>query len=638
MANHWAIAIGINQYQFFQPLSCAQADAEALLDFFVAQAGFSSQQCLLMTDTSAPIGNRSTYPSKENILVLLEDLVAKFWQPQDYVWLFFSGYGVNYNGNDYLMPVEGNPAQVLHTGIQVRSLMQSLQFANLNVVLVFDMNRTFGAQGNAAVGQETLDLAQELQIATILSCQPEQFSYESSELGHGIFTEALLAALHSGHGSSLAELGSYLSVRTPEFSQHYWRPTQNPVVIIPSKLQQILPYQAQTSDSDEASIFPTEEIFAVAVAAPSLQENSFKDRDSAQLQQVPLEQPTWGETPTITSISRSFGGGQATSENISTLDSPQMTTGRRFIPSPPPQPYVSQLSPSQRTNFPQKRRRYARLWKQLVLWGVGTTMLLSSIVLVCVRNKPGFRFAEILPKATKTATSDINVVKTPDVRSISETIPPVEPKNQPNSQTGFISKSQQRNQAVLDLAKMSLRQTQASDLRMAILTARKIKAGEPLYEQAQENIKIWSQMILDLAEGRAKQKQYASAIAAAALITKSEPFYPKAEAAINQWRLEAKQYVSNSTLLDAANGLIQPGQASTYNRAIEVAKKVSPGQPGFDEAQKSMNKWSQIILSLAKKRAARGEFKAAIETATLVPEVTAPYEEAQTAIQKWQKK
>ncbi|MGI2903976.1 caspase family protein [Tolypothrix sp. VBCCA 56010] len=634
MANHWAIAIGINQYQFFQPLGCAQADAEAVLDFFVTQAGFSSQQCLLMTDTSPPIGNRSTYPSKENILVLLEDLVANFWQPQDYVWLFFSGYGVNYNGNDYLMPQEGNPAEVLHTGIQVRSLMQSLQFANLNVVLVFDINRTFGAQGNTLVGKETLDLAQELQIATILSCQSEQFSYESNELGHGIFTEALLAALHSGHGSSLTELKNYLSLRTPEFSQHYWRPTQNPVVIIPSKPQQILPYQAQTSDSDEASIFPTEEIFAVAVSAPSLQENSF--RDSAQLQQVPLEPLTWGEAPTISSISRSFGGGQATSEDISTQDSKQTTTGRRFIPSP--EPYVSQLSASHTTNFPQKRRRYARLWKQLVLWGVGTTMVLTSIVLICVRNKTGFRFAEILPKASNTAKSDINVVKTPTVRSISETTAPVTPKNQPNSQTAFISKSQQRNQAVLDLAKKSLRQTQASDLRMAILTARKIKAGEPLYDQAQENIKIWSQMILDLAEGRAKQKQYSSAIAAAALITKSEPNYPKAQAAITQWRLEAKQYVSNSTVLDAANGLIQPGQASTYNRAIEVAKKVSPGQPGFDEAQKSMNKWSQIILSLAKKRAARGEFKAAIETATLVPEVTAPYEEAQTAIQKWRKK
>ena len=154
---------------------------------------------------------------------------------------------------------------------------------------------------------------------------------------------------------------------------------------------------------------------------------------------------------------------------------------------------------------------------------------------------------------------------------------------------------------------MSLRQTQASDLSKAIATAQKIQPGEPLYEQAQENIKIWSQMILDLAEGRAKQRQYSNAIAAAQLITKNQALYAKAQAAINQWRLEAKQYVANKTLLDAANALIKPGQASTYNRAIEVAKKVPQGQPGFDLAQKSINNWSEKILDIAKSRADQGD-------------------------------
>jgi hypothetical protein len=96
--------------------------------------------------------------------------------------------------------------------------------------------------------------------------------------------------------------------------------------------------------------------------------------------------------------------------------------------------------------------------------------------------------------------------------------------------------------------------------------------------------------------------------------------------------------MSNTTLLDAANGLIRVGQASSYNRAIEVAKQVPQGQPGFDMAQKSINKWSEKILNIAKNRANQGDFKAAIETAALVPEVSAPYEEAQEAIEKWQVK
>jgi uncharacterized caspase-like protein len=180
MVNYWAIAIGINQYQLFQPLSYAQADAEALINFLVAEADFLPENCLLMTNTSPPIWERHSYPTKENILFLLEELAAKYWQPEDHLWFFFSGYGINYNDQDYLIPVEGNPDLVHQTGIEVRSLMHSLQVTGLNVLLIFDINRAFGTQADAPVGQEILELAKELQMAVILSCQPEEFSHESS--------------------------------------------------------------------------------------------------------------------------------------------------------------------------------------------------------------------------------------------------------------------------------------------------------------------------------------------------------------------------------------------------------------------------------------------------------------------------
>ncbi len=620
MANYWAIAIGINQYQLFQPLSCAQADAEALKDILVAEAGFLPGHCLLMTDTSPPMGDRSTYPTKENILLLLEDLAATCWQPQDYLWLFFSGYGVNYKGKDYLMPTEGNPELVPETGIELRSLMQSLQMAQLNVLLLLDINRAFGTQADAPVGEETIELAQELELATIFSCQPEQFSHESSELGHGFFTAALLEALRSGNGNNLADLESYLSLVVPKLCQHHWRPIQNPAIIIPSKPQVILPKLAIGSDfQSEAVIYP-EESFAIALAAPPLGD-------------PPQNQGKWGET-TINSKVQKSNGKQIQQSATSLVSQPAetsigMNTKGRFIPNSS-KVNVSQL-PRNHSNTP--------LWKQVIFWGGGSLLVTGLIAVVFLRNQETFKIKQISrtsPNAT--ANSPQAFQNLPNDTSTIETSPPVRPKNQSSAQTSLSSESQKRNQAVLDLAKMSLQETQASDLSLAIATARRIKPGEPLYEQAQENIKIWSRMILDLAEGRAKQRQYASAIAAARLITKNEPLYAKAQAAINLWRLEGKQYVSNTTLLDAANALIQPGQASTYNRAIEVAKKVPSGQPGFDTAQKSIDNWSEKILDLAKRRAAQGELNAAIETATLVPEETASYEDAQDAIQKWRKK
>ncbi|MEH2030884.1 MAG: caspase family protein [Nostoc sp.] len=618
MANYWAIAIGINQYQLFQPLSCAQADAEALDDFLVTEAGFLPEHCLVMTDTSPPIGDRSTYPTKENILLLLEDLAATSWQPEDYLWLFFSGYGVNYKGKDYLMPAEGNPELVQETGIELRSLMQSLQLADLNVLLLLDINRAFGTQADAPVGEETIELAQELQLATILSCQPEQFSHESSELGHGFFTAALLEALGSGNGSNLADLESYLSLIMPKLCHHHWRPVQNPATIIPSRQQVILPELAMESEFQAEPLIYPEESFAVALAAPPLDDSSRTSAGQGRRGEATVKSSQQVKSQKV----QESGGGLVAQPMAET--SLGVNARGRFIPNSS-QGYVSRL-PANQPSIP--------FWKQFILWGGGSLLVAGLIAVVFLRNQETFRIKQISSTSPNANVSDRQVIENlPSNRT-----PPVRLKNQSSAQIVPNSESKKRNQAVLDLAKMSLRQTQASDLSMAISTARKIQSGEPLYEQAQENIQIWSQMILDLAEGRAKQRQYASAIAAAQLITKDEAPYAKAQAAINLWRLEGKQYVSNKTLLDAANALIKPEQASTYNRAIEVAKKVPADQPGFDTAQKSIDKWSEKILDLAKRRAAEGERNAAIATAALVPEETAAYEDAQDAIQKWQKK
>jgi Caspase domain len=622
MANYWAIAIGINQYQFFQPLRCAQADAEALKDFLVQQAGVLPQHCLLMTETSPPFANRPTYPTKENILLFLEDLAATAWQPQDKVWVFFSGYGVSHKGQDYLMPVEANPDRVEETGIDMRSLMQTLQMAVHDVLFLLDINRASGRQADA-VGQETLQLAQELQIPTILSCQLEQFSQESTELGHGFFTAALLDALRSGRGSNLTDLDSYLRVLTPELCQHYWRPTQNPLSIIPPRREQILRQSGvrnygTTSNWQESPISSEAKMFGGGLPDSSFQ-NDFPETSFVE---IDTGVPYLGGENTLPRKAPPIG------------NSGEGETQEKY-PSQPSQPHVSPLIPSRTNNFEQKKAPNSGFGKQLLFLGASSIMLLAVAAVVFSRDRTGnLKIYEILRTSPTNAAGETKVVKAlPKGSSAPQS--PAPPKSQPIAPIDPTNDLKKRNQALSDLTKMSLEPNQASDLNKAIANARKIKAGDPLYPQAQDNIKIWSRMILDLAEGRAKTKEYGSAIAAAQLITKDQPLHAKAQASINQWRLEGKQYMSNTTLLDAANGLISPGQASSYNRAIEVAKQVPQGQPGFDMAQKSINKWSEKILDIAKKRATQGDFKAAIETAVLVPEVSAPYEEAQEAIEKW---
>jgi hypothetical protein len=607
MVNYWAIAIGINQYQLFQPLGCAQADAEAIKGFLVTQAGFPPENCLLMTNTSPPIGDKSSYPTKENILSLLQELAATFWQPEDYLWLFFSGYGVNYKEQDYLMPVGGDPEQVAETGIEVRSLMQSLEFTGIKVLLIFDINRAFGTQADAPVGQEIIELAAQLQMGAIISCQPEEFSHESTELGHGFFTAALLEALGSGKGYDFGDLASYLGYLTPKLCQYHWRPVQNPITVIPTQQPAILPILTLDENS-EAIIFP-EASFAVTRTAPPLENSDFSTtRDQAGWTENASVATTLNKIPTE-SVSESI----VENNHPLATDSASHSEGR-FIPPPITTAKDKASSPSEMP-----------LWQQFIIWGGGNMVIVALLATFLLRYHESFQLKNLSRTVFNNTTSESQ-------------LPQLSPttQNRSTAQISLNTDSKKRNQAILELGKMSLVPTQPGDLVTAIAKARKIKANTPIYAKAQENIQVWCQMILELAQAQAQQRKYENAIATAQLITKKEPLYSQAQTIIQKWQIEAKQYVSNKTLLDAATALIIPEQASTYNRAIAVAKKIQRGQPGFEIAQTSINQWSEKILELAKIRANQGDFQTAIATAALVPTGAITYEDAQDAMQKWQ--
>jgi hypothetical protein len=265
------------------------------------------------------------------------------------------------------------------------------------------------------------------------------------------------------------------------------------------------------------------------------------------------------------------------------------------------------------------------LWQQFIIWGGGNMVIVALIATFLLRYHESFQLKNLSRTVFNNTTSGSQ-------------LPQLSPttQNRSTAQISLNTDSKKRNQAILELGKMSLVPTQPEDLVTAIAKARKIKANTPIYAKAQENIQVWCQMILELAQAQAQQRKYENAIATAQLITKKEPLYSQAQTIIQKWQIEAKQYVSNKTLLDAATALIIPEQASTYNRAIAVAKKIQRGQPGFEIAQTSINQWSEKILELAKIRANQGDFQTAIATAALVPTGAITYEDAQDAMQKWQ--
>lgn len=580
MANPACVAVGINQYQFFQPLGYAQADARALRLFLVEHAGWSPDRCLLLSETSPPVGNRSTIPTRETIINWVDYFVKEQVQPGDLLWFFFSGYGVNIHGEDYLMPLEGNPNDI-GTGISVRSLFERLKNrGDAPLLVLLDINRSSG-QDSDRVGYQTVELATQLGIPTILSAQLDEFSCESSELSHGIFTAGLLEVLRYAPEMTVAALEKYLRDRVPELSKQFELPVQVPLTVLPSPEA-----GSQLIWLKEASRQPSRDVFDAAIL------------------------PDMSDKPVPPTVLQDSSRVALNTTGVETNSKQAALVALGF------------------KNSNSTGNDQATWWQNLLFWGSGIALIVLMIAGVLLRNRDAFSGQQALQTSANAIAP----------RSAAKSQKPTRNSNL-KTQTPKLSKPTQSkketSQDVLDRARTLIVPNQASHFSQAITEASKIPLGDPLYKQAQQDIARWSGVIVDLAKGRAEQGDFAGAIAAAQLVPSDQPLYAESQKAIARWKELARQQQTNRVLLQAAKALIDPNQASSYNKAITAVSKVPPGQPGYADAQKLTAQWSRTIYQIAEIRASKGNFQEAIATANLVPESTPTYEAAQKAIAKW---
>ncbi|MBW4442608.1 MAG: caspase family protein [Plectolyngbya sp. WJT66-NPBG17] len=489
MSNYWAIAVGINHYQFLQPLHFAQSDAQSLCESLVSDAGFLPEHCLLITDTSPDLFGHSTDPTHENLQYWTTVLKDKL-QPEDGLWCYFSGYGICVDGEDFLLPIEGDAARVRETGFSVRSLFQILRSLPTQKILVLlDINRS-SAVSNEKVGAQTATLAREYGIPTLLSCRPEQFSHESPAHNHGLFTQALLEGLRSHQCSTLSALEDFLKTRLPELCDHNDRPLQDPVLVVsdPEQLYQvIMPVNWAETESwvaAESNPFAIEDdLYLTAenetsfdnfVAQPTIMGATAELSSYEEIPEQFILDPVQVEPEPVPDL---------------TLDEPIDADPTPLVSPVPKEPEVQDQM----------------FWERL-LFG-GSAILLVLLLGVLFRNWSAFVGGQQTAKTT-----------TP------EAIASPSPAATPSAQ-------------ILNEARSLIKPTLASDASKAIDRARTIPASDPLYAQAQQDIDRWSRNILDIARQRAVQKEFQQAIAAAQLVPKDRPqVYADAQKAIQQWR------------------------------------------------------------------------------------------------------
>ncbi len=635
MANQWAFIVGINQYPVLQPLMYAQADAVAVRNFFVDELGLSVDRCVLLTDVSTEIEPHAQRPTQAALKTQLQHLCQTCVQPGDLLWVFFSGYGLTMGGQDYWVPVDGDSERLSDTGVALSWVLKTLKQAPTdNILVALDINRSQGAIGHQNIGQQTAALAEDFAISTLLASQPEQYSHETMAVRHGLFTQALLEGLRYHGCVTVGQLADYLCDRLPELSQHHWRPEQNPVAVVPPGQKFML-------------IVPAEAVATLPMT----------ERASSETTAVLGSLPSNPVAPVVAPPSRDAAldlSKSAVPGDLSPLVN-QVTT-----PAAP-----SSVAPSPRT-----RLKASTLWN----WGLGA----AAVVLlagVWLRSQGGLNLSTPLPSSSTPTASDGAGGLTPG--GPTESADPLQPTPEnlgaaqappldraqaalaagrygeardwlalvaPADQTrvyqqleadlqGEAVAAAERNQALLDEARRMLQPASASVFNDAIEAARQVPEGDPYYEQAQTNIDRWGWVILDLAVGRASVGNIDGAIAAAQLVPPDRPaVYDEAQRYVLRWQ----QQLANRQVIQQADALIQPGQASTFQNGLNLLRTITPDQPEYRAAQGRINQWSEDILVIARARAAQGRFGEAIAAAQLVPTGTDSYEPAQIEIARWQ--
>jgi WD40 repeat protein len=236
LPNLWILSIGINRYDdpLLQNLDYAVNDAKEIIDVFKAQEGklYRTVHSLLIADGAA------VAPTKDNIIDNFDFL--KSAGQRDIALLFIAGHGMNDDGGRYyLMPSDAGfnadgsirPSKA----ISYRDIQGVLDVPGQKLVFI-DSCHSEGVSGRRTRGADNNQLVRELQDnSTVIftASRGNQLSQERPELGHGVFTYAIIqgmmgeADLVKDGTVTMKELDTYVSEMVPRLTSGLQQPTTN---------------------------------------------------------------------------------------------------------------------------------------------------------------------------------------------------------------------------------------------------------------------------------------------------------------------------------------------------------------------------------------------------------------------------
>lgn len=202
-------AIGVNKYKYngegFKDLKYAVDDAK---DFSKTVINLADMDTYKQVDTTLLLDGAANRANLEEQLI---ELIGRV-QADDVVMLFFSGHGVNINGDSYFLTSDAkDPLRGLSFHF-INQRIKDMKSKGGHILIFMDACHS-GGMGNAkGSSSKSITLAEPGAIG-YYSCTENQTSIEKEELKKGVFTYALIEGMKGNKdGQQITMWGLYNSI------------------------------------------------------------------------------------------------------------------------------------------------------------------------------------------------------------------------------------------------------------------------------------------------------------------------------------------------------------------------------------------------------------------------------------------
>ncbi len=186
----FAVTAGVSRYSSYAAhnLKFASSDAVAWHALLSVRSGAvpAKNHALLLDDRATRAG----------LLAAVDEAVARA-RPEDAVVVYFAGYGATAGGKLVLAPFDADPAALERTGVGLDEVSERLARARIRgAAIVLDCGFAGPQAGRSLLPDPAVAPWPPLERVSILAaCGPGERTLELDDLGRGLFTHHMVAAL-----------------------------------------------------------------------------------------------------------------------------------------------------------------------------------------------------------------------------------------------------------------------------------------------------------------------------------------------------------------------------------------------------------------------------------------------------------